>query len=263
MIEDTNLSRAWSRVFLEVLDHPGTTIAPLTLSITGFQSEGKSEEDPAVRAALDACLAAKGRADIETVAWTIFPQQLWRLAQHDRYRLFDLYTEAYPRYRALNPRLNARGLYFGRLIAFGNESRAFNQLEWIISAYRERSSVRKTMLQAAVFDPMQDHVRQAQLGFPCLQHVTFVPGDGQLCVNAFYATQQLFDKAYGNWLGLSRLGEFMAREMGLTFTRLNCFVGIEKLERITKGDVALRSVEKAARDCLSGIESQFGASGSK
>ena len=49
---------------------------------------------------------------------------------------------------------------------------------------------------AFAIDPTRDHVREAQLGFPCLQHVSFVPGDGLLTLNAFYATQQLFDKAY-------------------------------------------------------------------
>ena len=59
-------------------------------------------------------------------------------------------------------------------------------------------------------------------------------------MNAFYATQQLFDKAYGNYLGLARLAGFMAREMGLDMTHLTCFVGVAKLERIGKrGSVTL------------------------
>jgi hypothetical protein len=53
---------------------------------------------------------------------------------------------------------------------------------------------------------------------------------GTLGLNAFYATQQLFVKAYGNWLGLARLGVFLAHEMGLRFDRLTCFAGIEKMD---------------------------------
>jgi hypothetical protein len=103
------------------------------------------------------------------------------------------------------------------------------------------------MLQASIFDPGRDHVRNAQLGFPCLQQVHFVPENGGLAVHAFYATQQLFDKAYGNWLGLCHLGQFMACEMGLRLVRLNCYVGTEKLQRVTKHDPALRAVIRAAR----------------
>lgn len=88
------------------------------------------------------------------------------------------------------------------------------------------------MFQASIFDPGRDHVRNAQLSFPCLQHVSFVPQGETLTLNAFYATQQLLNKAYGNYLGLCRLGNFMADEMGLTFSRMNCFVGVAKLENI-------------------------------
>jgi len=260
LIEDDNLSRAWARIFLQVIDNPGTRLGPLVVSVTGF-TEGQPRENATVRAALDACLAANGKHDIDTVAWTIFPQSVWRLARYERHRLYTLYKDAVPRYRAMNRSQNGRGLYFERLIAFGSGPMEGNQLEWIISNYRARSSVRRTMLQASIFDPARDHIPQAQLGFPCLQHVTFVPIEGILHLNAFYATQQLFDKAYGNWLGLCHLGQFMAQEMGLRFGRFNCFIGIEKLERISKRAPSLQPVIDAARACgTSAFELSLGTS---
>jgi tripartite-type tricarboxylate transporter receptor subunit TctC len=69
------------------------------------------------------------------------------------------------------------------------------------------------MWQATTFDPARDHSATAQLGFPCLQHVSFVPTKAGLVANAFYATQQLFDKAYGNYLGLAQLAAFMAGDL--------------------------------------------------
>ena len=58
------------------------------------------------------------------------------------------------------------------------------------------------MFQACVFDPIRDHTGAAQQPFPCLQHISLVPDErsGTLSLNAFYATQQLFTKACGNWL---------------------------------------------------------------
>jgi len=252
LIEDDNLSRAWAHVSLHVLDNPGTSIVPLVLSITGFTPEGMPQEDQELRTALDVCLAADTptKLSIEKVAWTIFPQSLWRLAQYDRHRLFDLYKTAFPRYQELYKIKNRRGLYFERLISYGRGPHDGNQLEWIITEYGARSGVRASLLQASIFDPERDHVRDAQLGFPCLQHISFVQQEGALTLNAFYATQQLYDKAYGNWLGLCRLGHFMAQEMGFTFSRLNCFTGIEKLERIQKSAPSLRAVEAAARACV-------------
>ena len=60
--------------------------------------------------------------------------------------------------------------------------------------------------------------------------------------NAFYATQQLFEKAYGNYLGLAQLGSFMAQQMGEKPARLNVFVGVAKLEGIAKTDERLVAI---------------------
>jgi hypothetical protein len=247
VIEDACLSRVWARALVHVLDHAGTAISPLLASISGFTADDEPYEDPALRTALDDCLRVKGRLDVETVAWTIFPRSIWRLAGRDRHRLYDLYIKTFPAWRSMNLRANRRGLYFERLVNYGRGPVGGNQLEWILSEYAARPGIRKTMLQASVFDPERDHVRDAQLGFPCLQQVHFVPEHGGLAVRAFYATQQLFDKAYGNWLGLCHLGQFMALEMGLRLVRLNCYVGTEKLERVTKRDPALQPVIRAAR----------------
>lgn len=51
----------------------------------------------------------------------------------------------------------------------------------------------------------------------------------QLAVNAYYPTQYIMDRAYGNYLGLCHLGRFMAKDMGLTMVRLNCFIGLPEL----------------------------------
>ena len=103
------------------------------------------------------------------------------------------------------------------------------------------------MLQATTFDPGRDHVASARLGFPCLQQVSFEPTAAGLVTNAFYATQQIFDKAYGNYLGLAQLSAFMAREMGMSLARLNVVVGIAKLEGINKSDADLVPLVAAAR----------------
>ena len=252
LINDTNLSSAWARVFLHVLDHVGTEVSPLALSVTGFAKDGQPDEDTVLRKALDDLLANEGKADSEGVAFTIFPQRIWEIAKQNRARLFALYKEAFPRYQAMNRRLNGRGMYFERMTMYGRGPFDGNQLEWVLSQYASRDGVRRSMFQATTFDPGRDHVGNAQLGFPCLQQVSFVPVGNGLVMNAFYATQQLFDKAYGNYLGLSRLGAFMAREMNLSLIRVNVNVGVAKLERITKTTSKLQPLIKAARECVKG-----------
>lgn len=249
VIEETNLSHAWSRAFLHIIDNPGKEVSPLLITLTGF-TNGMPNEDQAIREALDNCLKINSEQSVHTVANTIFPASYWQRSNHDRNKLFDTYLENFPRIQALAPNKNHRGLYFERLIAFGYGSNNINQLEYIISEYKSRPGVRRSMFQASIFDPARDHISTAQLAFPCLQHVSFVPQKNSLIMNAFYATQQLFNKAYGNYLGLCRLGDFMAHEMELKFERINCFVGVAKMDNIPKNSPTLEQLKKVARQAV-------------
>lgn len=250
-IDDTNLSRAWARLLLRVLDGSGTEVAPLTLSLSGFDEDNAIDEDPAVRQALDQLLQRKGKLAVEDVAFTIFPQRIWQMSHGDRTRLFDLYKGTFKRWQAMNRRNNGRGLYFERMVMYGRGPCDGNQLEWALSQYGARTGVRRSMLQAATFDPGRDHVASAQLGFPCLQQLSFAPTPAGLITNAFYATQQIFDKAYGNYLGLAQLAAFMAHEMHMPLARLNVMVGVAKLERITKSDADWAPLLAAVRKLVS------------
>ena len=249
IIEETNLSHAWSRAFLHIIDHPGKEVSPLLITLTGF-ANGIPNEDQAIRDALDNCLKINNEQSVHTVANTIFPASYWQRSKHNRNQLFDTYLENFPRIQALAPNQNHRGLYFERLIAFGSGPNNGNQLEYIISQYKSRTGVRRSMFQASIFDPARDHISTAQLPFPCLQHVSFIPQKKSLILNAFYATQKLFNKAYGNYLGLCKLGDFMAHEMGLTFERMNCFVGIAKMDNISKKSPTLELLKEVARQAV-------------
>lgn len=250
LINETNLSYAWCRAFLHIIDLSGKEISPLIISLTGF-NQGIPNEDQSIREALDNCLKVNKKQSVHTVANTIFPNSLWRISKYDRKKLFDIYLKNIPRYKAAEPSKNRRGLYFERLINYGSGPHNGNQLEHIISEYNLHPEIRRSMFQASVFDPGRDHIPNSrQLGFPCLQHISLIPNnqDKTLVLNSFYATQQLFEKAYGNYLGLCRLGNFMAHEMELTFDRMNCFIGVEKLDTIGKRSQTLLPVIEASRN---------------
>ena len=84
MINDSNLSLAWSRLLLHVLDRAGTEVSPLILSVTGFDENGMVPEDSVVRRTLDRLLKRKDRSTVEQVAFTIFPQRVWEMSRGDR-----------------------------------------------------------------------------------------------------------------------------------------------------------------------------------
>ncbi len=243
LIDRPNLSLAWAEAFLAIRAMSGHRLSPLTLSFTGLGDKAVAE-DASIRFALDAALLEAGLQKIQTVANTIFPQALWRIAKGDRKELYKTYVKNLPDYVAMESSKNQRGLYFGRMVAFDVDHKTGdrlahiptgkvddgNQLEFIIEHCKPRTRI--SMFQAAIYDPGRDQTPAAQLGFPCLQHVTFVPNfhEKTLALNAFYATQQLFVKGYGNYLGLARLGHFVASQTELDLSRVTCFVGVEKME---------------------------------
>ncbi|MCC2590302.1 hypothetical protein [Chryseobacterium sp. MFBS3-17] len=228
LIEGDNLSKAWCKVFQHIIDNSGNEITPLILTLTGF------EEDKLINSELNKDLARNKLDSIEIVSETIFPQALYKFNENDRQKLFEIYlNNVLPRIKKIDPR-NSSGTYFERLIAFGDANK--NQLDIIIDSLKQDSKIkRRSKSQAAIFDPLKDHKNGVFQSFPCLQHVTFYKSEsGGLIINSFYAMQYLYQRAYGNWLGLINLGKFVAQEAGLELERFNCFVGVEKLDHLTK-----------------------------
>ena len=174
-------------------------------------------------------------ASVETVSETIFPESLYHYLKHNRFDLYNQYLENLNRLKGID-KSNRHGTYFERLIAYEGSEKIVNQLELIISSLKENKIKRRSKLQASIFDPEKDHTNGMFQGFPCLQHVTFYKSEGRLIINGFYALQFLYRRAYGNWLGLINLGKFIARESGLELERLNCYIGVEYLDKLKKED---------------------------
>ena len=222
---------------------------PLVVNITGFAGE-MPQEEPALAAALDAVLRERDKAfTIRQTAMSIFPHESWeRLGRPAVGRLTDYYVkQMLPRLHALH-RNNRRGTYFQRMVSFGvGEQGAagtagFNQLAHIIDIWkRDRghgSSSRESAMQVAILDPSKDHTGSPLQVFPCLQQVGLSVGeDDRLTVVGFYPSQYLVERAYGNYRGLCHLGVFMAREMGLSFGGLTCFVAHPLRGNIPKRDL--------------------------
>jgi hypothetical protein len=204
----------------------GPEVAPLAVTVTGFSDNGTPCQDASIRRLLDQSLLATRNHTCDTVATTIFPSSLWR-PDADHHLVYQRYGEIWPEIRRNNP----NGTYFQRMIAFGIErgqgfSCGVNQLEHVLTTYHGGNR-RRSALQVSIFDPTRDHTHQRQRGFPCLQLVTFRPfGAGYLAVTGIYSTQYLYKKAYGNYLGLCRLGQFVAHGLGLKLARMTCIAAV-------------------------------------
>lgn len=220
-INESDLSRAWAKAFCE-LTKPGVKeITPLVVSVTGF-IDSQPVQDQRIQDQLDLVLSRQGKYSTSTVASTLFPYSMWNPAA-GRMQLFQRYLQLLPTIRRTTTQ-NRYGLYFERLIAYGSER--MNQLEHVIRTYRSGNH-RRSALQASIFLPSSDHTNQPRRGFPCMQHVAFTPcNDGELAITGFYASQYIFERAYGNYVGLCNLGQFMAHEMDLKLTRMTCIASV-------------------------------------
>lgn len=264
--EEMDLSVAWSRAFLTMSQPPERELAPFLVSIS-MGTDGQPTESAELRQALDACLEESKHQVVDRVAKSIFPHPLWRRAKGDRQKLYADYLENLPDYVAMEPTKNRLGLYFGRLIGYGVDHKTGEELPYLKSKLKENGNqiefiikeckpgAQRMALQASIFDPVRDQT-DARRPFPCLQHIAFVPDFNRktLTLNAFYAMQLLFVKAYGNWLGLCRLGEFVASqtEPRLRFVRLNCYAGIQKMNAESRPDDGpqLTQLTRLARKCV-------------
>jgi hypothetical protein len=230
-VESDNLSIAWATAMMRLLDKGVEELTPLTVTIR--PDDDTPLEIPDIRNALDEELKKRKLFSCATTASTIFPQSLWRPGI-DR-------TILYKRYKAILPlmrkhKANHHGMYFERMISYGKEEK--NQLEHVISTYRDSGNHRRSALQLCILDPSQDHSNSRQRGFPCLQQVGFAHGEGGLIVSGYYPTQNIFDRAYGNYLGLYRLGQFVAHELDLKLVRVTCFSSVGKIGRANKSELA-------------------------
>ena len=246
-VEETGVSLAWGRA-LQIVTCPGRKeMAPLTVAITGDDTEEVLSEHVGIRGELEKVLAARGKQTVETVANTIFPDSLWNPGEPRR-KLYERYQAILPRVRRAS-RQNAHGIYFERMITNGRDD-APNQIEFGLDAFEP--GMRRSVLQVGVFDPRKDHSAARRRGFPCLQHLSFVPdGDGNLSANAFYASQFMVERAYGNYLGICRLGRFVAWELGCPLTRVTCHIGLASLD----------TSKSAVAGVLAEVEGAIGRSG--
>jgi len=236
-ISGNNLSQAWANALLKCYEKGGGVLSPAVVHFPAVGEAGEVEtaiiRDIVDKYLIDPSKFIPNQSIVETVAGTIFPESVWLHSHGNRHTFFKIYKNMIPLIR--RERANNRGIYFQRMIAYPSntgDKEPINQLDHIISTWQSGNH-RHSALQVGIFDPRTDHTHARQQGFPCLQQVSFHPngsnGKDGLSVVAFYANQTLIEKAYGNYLGLHRLGLFMAKEMGIQLKEVICMASALKI----------------------------------
>jgi hypothetical protein len=222
------ISSVWKEAMRALVAPGESEVVPLVVTIDKFDQDNLPVEDSLDRRLLDAFMSHAHLQSIETVANTIFPLSLWN-SNKPAAELYDRYKRILPHLKK-GSRKNRRGLYFERMITGGPPGEE-NQLEFGLSHYTARAGTRRSMLQVGIFQPKIDHSNAAYLGFPCLQQVSFAPTADGVSVCAFCAVQYMVERAYGNYMGLCRLGRFVAHRLELPLASVTCIAGIAQLDR--------------------------------
>lgn len=235
-ISETNISHAWGKALLCVASPGRSPIIPLVVHIKSNNDQAPVE-DSIIRESIDSFLKTKFKPAVSETASTIFPFKEWQIKGQPK---FDEFTSWYrekflPRYKARvrkvgHPRWSTT--YFERMVhSTGIKiengkflKREVDQLSYIIKEWHHNSAIRNSALQVSIFDPAKDHTGVALSPFPCLQQLSFAHDEkGSLSITAYYPSQHLVSRAYGNYLGVYHLGLFVAKEMELQFAGMTCF----------------------------------------
>jgi hypothetical protein len=245
IVTESSLSFAWARALK--LSHEARGAELHNLYVTVDVSDKESVENRDIKALLESELQRQQLSSCETVAGTIFPWSLWN-KHSPRSVLYERYTNILP--RIVKHPANRRGIYFARMIDYPGAGDKSNQLEHVIEAWA-RKTHRHSALQIAIICPGKDHTFSRQQGFPCLQQISIDPygsnGSDGFGLTCFYPTQNLFEKAYGNYLGLYRLGMFLEHELNLSFAQLHVVVAKARLNKNATKTTVSRLVDQLER----------------
>jgi hypothetical protein len=176
-----------------------------------------------------------------------------------------------PTLRHLSPK-NSHGTYFARLVAFPGPDGPVNQLNAIITRLCSETAKKgsgtgpmSASYEAGFAVPGTDGSRdeldapvtvtmpvrapgrdRRVRGFPCLSHCSFqLDREGTLHAMAHYRSHLMVERAYGNYIGLGRLLDYIAGQAGLRRGELTVTAGYAQLDCRSKVSALLGSVALA------------------
>ncbi|WP_063803485.1 MULTISPECIES: hypothetical protein [Streptomyces] len=238
-VAERDVTQAWVAACnkLDRKDNPGRTGLHTVVRIAE-----PTRDDPVFRAELDRLRTALGLWPLETVASTLFPAALAaRTASAGE--LAERYRRMYPAIKRYPG--NHRGTYFGRLVFYPAASKdSVDQLGTVISRLRAQAAGTKIAAGyeidlAATADTeagadLLVHTAgkdNSYIGFPCLSHLSLqLDRDQRVHAAALYRSHFMFERAYGNYLGLGRLLAYIAKQAGLACGTLTVVAGHARLD---------------------------------
>src|SRR5258708_11771907 len=264
-VSEKDVSAAWVAA-LDALVQAGGDTVNLLVAIAD-----PTTEDTGVRQVLDTFIADQRRAmprsvqRVSTVANTLFPSAWYlpdRLGPDAADHLYELERTT----RRVSRRRNPRGTYFERMVAWpGRDNQEFNQLDQAVRRLRSaraRDHQRGHEYEVGVTMPADEIAvpvlvagkDRSTRGFPCLSHMSFSLLHGVVHLLAVYRSHDFVSRAYGNYLGLGRVLQFVARESGFPAGELTCVSASATAEMHRGGTFGTERVTALLEDFLTALE---------
>ena len=215
-IEATNLSQAWFEATRYILNQHNAECNNLLVEIADPLARYSQIEEE-----YEHFCEARGIKHFSIPAQTVFPKKAYEILNHDRLRLYEKYPK-------LHKVLKGKwGSYFGQMINWkinNVEGFSVNQIEQLIQMLNTRTRVYSAAYTIQITNP-QDHSCYT-IGGPCLHYILLQlqkNGDVKtMDMLAVYRNHDFAVKAYGNYVGLGHLLEFLSRETGFSIGKLSC-----------------------------------------
>jgi thymidylate synthase len=248
-IDDRNvaaptISEAWLGAVQAVSRTPERKTVHLVVRIAD-----PTAEVAAIRGAVDRLIEERNAAatdddkqlnPIDTVRNTIFPAA-WARRHPEPADLAAYYRQRYGNDGLREFRTNARGTYFGRLVAYPRgASVAGDQLSDTVRKLRDERRGNRPKSSRYEINVYHEELDRSPMSFPCLSFLQFHLHAGALHAHAIYRNEYLLARGYGNYLGVGQLQDYIATA---------CELGLGDL-MITAGHVELDAPKRAIERLL-------------
>ena len=234
-IDTRGPAAAWIRVVEKLLSRPGHDAYYVTVRLTE-----PLERETAIEAAYENLVDRRGLPSIDGVAATIFPRSFYQFnCRRDRHVLYARYPEFRTRALRLFGKRTAFS-YLSRLISWQpvGVNAPINQLETFITRMREHKAKREAWYFYPTIDPTRD-LNKIMSG-PCLTAIDlkYEIEHNTLNLYASYRDHEFAEKAFGNYVGLCHLLEFLCEQTEARLGAVTCVSLRARIEQGYVGDLA-------------------------
>jgi len=210
-----NVSTAWLTAIKYILEQRNLDCFNLMMEILNPLQRSENVQDE-----YEKFCEERGIKHFSIPAKTIFDNRAYEILGLDRHKL-------YKKYPSLHKVLRGKwGSYFGQMINWSIQQEdgteiSRNQIEAIIKRINERERIYKSAYTMQIANPLK-HSNYI-MGGPCLHYIFLqLESDRTMNLLSVYRNHDFAIKAYGNYVGLGHLLQFLCHETDFRVGKLTC-----------------------------------------